>query len=76
MNPGLTETRHQGPDDPARHALDAQNAIPGCRVELFDGAGHFPHLEDPDRFTRVLRDLIAAEATQSRSQGAASPSLS
>jgi pimeloyl-ACP methyl ester carboxylesterase len=44
---------------PSRHAARAQEAIPGCRVELFDGAGHFPHLDDPDRFAALLRDFIA-----------------
>jgi pimeloyl-ACP methyl ester carboxylesterase len=51
-----------GTDDmviPSRHAIHAKEAIPGCRVELFDGAGHFPHLDDPERFADVLRDFIA-----------------
>ncbi len=48
---------------PAWHALSAQRAVPDCRVELFEGAGHFPHLEDPDRFARVLRQFIATGAT-------------
>ena len=44
---------------PAWHALKAQHSVPECRVELFEGAGHFPHLEDPDRFAAALRDFIA-----------------
>jgi pimeloyl-ACP methyl ester carboxylesterase len=28
-------------------------------VELFEGAGHFPHLDEPERFAQVLRDFIA-----------------
>ena len=44
---------------PAWHATAAHSAIPGCRVELFEGAGHFPHLDDPDRFADVLRDFMA-----------------
>ncbi len=47
---------------PAWHALNAQRAVPGCRVELFEGAGHFPHLDDPDRFARVLREFMADRA--------------
>ena len=47
---------------PAWHALSAQSAVPDCRVELFEGAGHFPHLEDPDRFARVLRQFMATSA--------------
>ena len=49
---------------PASHALNVARALPDSRVELFEGAGHFPHLDDPDRFARVLREFIAAEATQ------------
>lgn len=43
---------------PAWHAITAQRSIPGCRVELFEGAGHFPHLDEPDRFADVLREFI------------------
>ena len=49
---------------PASHALSVERALPDCRVELFEGAGHFPHLDDPDRFARVLREFIADGATQ------------
>jgi hypothetical protein len=28
--------------------------MPGSRLVLFDDAGHFPHLDDPLRFTRTL----------------------
>ncbi|HSJ18986.1 MAG TPA: alpha/beta fold hydrolase [Nocardioidaceae bacterium] len=44
---------------PAWHAIRAQESIPDCQVELFEGAGHFPHLDDPDRFAELLRDFIA-----------------
>ncbi|WP_181311438.1 alpha/beta fold hydrolase [Nocardioides campestrisoli] len=44
---------------PVFHALKAQESVPDCRVVLFEGAGHFPHLDDPDRFAEVLRDFIA-----------------
>lgn len=47
---------------PAEHALSAERALPDCHVELFVGAGHFPHLDDPDRFARVLREFIDAGA--------------
>jgi hypothetical protein len=30
----------------------------GSRLEIFDGAGHFPQLEQPVRFARVLIDFI------------------
>ncbi|MGA8987850.1 alpha/beta fold hydrolase [Aeromicrobium sp.] len=44
---------------PVAHALTLERELPDCRVEVFDGAGHFPHLDDPDRFARLLRDFIA-----------------
>ena len=49
---------------PAWHAIRAQKAMPGCRVELFEGAGHYPHLDEPDRFADLLRDFIATTRRQ------------
>lgn len=46
---------------PAWHALSAQESIPHCRVELFKESGHFPHLDDPDRFAALVREFIHAE---------------
>ena len=39
---------------PVKHAKPAHSAMPGSRLELFDDSGHFPHLDDPVRFTRAL----------------------
>lgn len=50
-----------GRDDaliPASHAVATHEAIPGSRLELFDGVGHFPHCEAPERFVEVLLDFI------------------
>lgn len=43
---------------PVDHALAAHRLVPGSRLELFPDAGHFPHLDDPLRFVRVLIDFI------------------
>jgi pimeloyl-ACP methyl ester carboxylesterase len=51
-----------GADDPiipVSHAHAAHEAIPGSRLEIIEGVGHFPHVEDPPRFTAVLRDFLA-----------------
>jgi hypothetical protein len=32
--------------------------VPSSRFELFEGAGHFPHLDEPQRFLDVLFDFI------------------
>ena len=46
---------------PTWHATTAHNAIAGSRVELFEGAGHFPHLDQPERFAKLLGDFIAGK---------------
>jgi pimeloyl-ACP methyl ester carboxylesterase len=51
-----------GEDDriiPVAHAYAAHDAMPGSRLEVFEGVGHFPHAEEPERFTRVLLDFLA-----------------
>ena len=32
--------------------------MPGSRLDVFRGAGHFPHRDDPMRFLRVLEDFV------------------
>ena len=44
---------------PVDHAHDAHRAIPGSRLEVFEGVRHFPQAEDPDRFVEVLVDFMA-----------------
>jgi pimeloyl-ACP methyl ester carboxylesterase len=43
---------------PVRHAHVAHEAIPGSRLEIFEGVGHYPHCEAPERFVKVLVDFI------------------
>src|SRR5512144_1907563 len=43
---------------PVKHAVVTRRAIPGSRLEVFEDAGHFPHLCDPERFANVLRGFI------------------
>ena len=43
---------------PSSHAKVAHAAMPGSRLELFEGAGHFPHHTAPQRFLAVLRDFL------------------
>jgi pimeloyl-ACP methyl ester carboxylesterase len=43
---------------PARHAHDAHASIPGSRLEIFPGAGHFPYRHDPQRFASILLDFV------------------
>jgi len=45
---------------PSSHVEAARKELPAARVELFDRSGHFPHLDEPDRFARVLDEFIDA----------------
>ncbi|MFI5296601.1 MAG: alpha/beta fold hydrolase [Polyangiales bacterium] len=47
---------------PIQHGLDAHAAIRGSQLEIFEGVGHFPHCEAPERFVRVLTDFIRTTA--------------
>ncbi len=43
---------------PLSHAELAHAAMPGSRLEIFDGSGHFPFHDDPDRFVEVVERFI------------------
>jgi pimeloyl-ACP methyl ester carboxylesterase len=43
---------------PAQHGREAQERIPGSRLVEFPGAGHWPQLDDPDRFVAELSDFV------------------
>jgi pimeloyl-ACP methyl ester carboxylesterase len=45
---------------PAGHGRRAHELVPGSRFELFERAGHFPHLDEPVRFITVLEDWIGS----------------
>jgi pimeloyl-ACP methyl ester carboxylesterase len=44
---------------PPEHGQRAHELVPGSRFELFERAGHFPHLDEPERFVATLEDWIA-----------------
>ena len=48
----------QDPIIPVAHGLAAHELVPSSRLEIFEGAGHFPHMDDPQRFLDVLLDFI------------------
>jgi pimeloyl-ACP methyl ester carboxylesterase len=42
---------------PVRHAHGAHAAMPGSRLEIFEGAGHFPFHSDPARFLALVEEF-------------------
>jgi pimeloyl-ACP methyl ester carboxylesterase len=45
---------------PVSHGHAAHEAIPGSRLEVFEGVSHFPHVERPAEFVRVLTGFLAS----------------
>ena len=43
---------------PVSHAHAAHEAMPGSELVLFEHSGHFPHVEEPQRFAEVLIDFL------------------
>jgi pimeloyl-ACP methyl ester carboxylesterase len=71
--PTLIVWGDRDPIIPLQHGITAHEAIPGSRLEIFEGVGHYPHCEQPQRFVDVLVDFLAsttAIAKIGRSTGA------
>jgi pimeloyl-ACP methyl ester carboxylesterase len=60
--PTLVVWGDHDPIIPVEHAYAAHEAIAGSRLEIFEGAGHYPHCEDPERFVAVVREFLATTA--------------
>jgi pimeloyl-ACP methyl ester carboxylesterase len=45
---------------PVAHGRAAHRAMPGSRLEVLEGVGHFPQLERPFEFARLLAEFMAA----------------
>ncbi|HEX8053818.1 MAG TPA: alpha/beta fold hydrolase [Thermoleophilaceae bacterium] len=45
---------------PSRHASDFGRIHPNAHVHVFGDCGHYPHIELPSRFNRVLREWLGA----------------
>jgi pimeloyl-ACP methyl ester carboxylesterase len=56
--PFLIMWGERDPIIPVEHGRAAHRLVPGSRLEVFPDAGHFPHLDDPLRFIRVLTDFM------------------
>ncbi len=66
-----------GADDriiPLAHGRAAHRFISNSELEIFEQAGHFPHLDQPVRFARLLSAFMRG-LTPSRTQPSARPTL-
>jgi pimeloyl-ACP methyl ester carboxylesterase len=54
---------------PVSHAHAAHEAIAGSRIEIIEGAGHFPHVEEPYRFVEILSDFMGSTEPSSITAG-------
>ena len=45
---------------PASHAVSAHAEMPGSRLEVIEGAGHFVQLEQPEQVSELILDFLAA----------------
>jgi pimeloyl-ACP methyl ester carboxylesterase len=43
---------------PVSHAYAAHEAMPGSRLVIIEGVGHFPQIEAPEQFVEALVDFI------------------
>ena len=43
---------------PVEHAHAAHDAIPHSRLEILEGCGHFPHVQEPAHLVEVIRDFV------------------
>jgi pimeloyl-ACP methyl ester carboxylesterase len=43
---------------PVSHAIAAHDEMPGSRLEIVDGAGHFVALEQPERVAELILDFL------------------
>ena len=58
--PSLLVWGDRDPIIPVEHGREAHRLMPGSRLVEFPGAGHFPHVDDPERFAALLRDFVAS----------------
>jgi pimeloyl-ACP methyl ester carboxylesterase len=56
--PTLIVWGNRDPIIPADHGRVAHEAMPGSRFEVLDDVGHFPQLERPLEFSRLMKEFV------------------
>ena len=46
---------------PVAHAHAAAQRLPDARLHIFDGCGHVPNIEHPDKFNAIVNEFLTAE---------------
>jgi pimeloyl-ACP methyl ester carboxylesterase len=64
--PTLIVWGEQDPLIPVSHAHEAHARIPGSRLEVLPGVGHFPQREAPDRFADLLLEFVRRRPRRKR----------
>jgi pimeloyl-ACP methyl ester carboxylesterase len=54
---------------PVAHAYAAHEAIPGSRLAIIEGAAHFVHAEQPERFVEILTEFMQSTAPAAAEPG-------
>jgi len=50
----------EDPVIPVSHAHTAHELMPGSRLEIYEGVGHFPQVEAPEQFVDALFDFLGS----------------
>ena len=45
---------------PEAHEVRYRELIPGARLTRWEGVGHAPHIQEPQRYAEYLGDFLAA----------------
>ncbi len=56
--PVLLVTGNRDSVIPSAHTLAAHDVLPASRLEVFADSGHFPHVDQPQRFAALLHDFL------------------
>jgi len=58
--PALIVWGERDPIIPVRHAFATHDKIAGSHLEIHEKVGHYPHVEEPQRFVRTLTEFVDA----------------
>ena len=57
------------PEKVIRDCIAAHEAMPGSRLEILPGVGHYPHAESPEAVVGILDEFLSTEPALARKSG-------